>query len=152
MSPSLIHPVLFLLLFSPIEHGAPEIEVQSVVIEQAEQAAEPVEQAATIPAPWGALADCESGEWDRHGDPIPNSRRWDYGAPGAFERPGYAFDGGLNFAASTWSWVAGDLGYLEAYPYAYEAPATVQVEVAQETQRRQGWGAWPICSQKIGLR
>lgn len=131
----------------------PEVEVQSVVIER-EEAPDPGPEPAAgdVPAPWGALADCESGEWDRHGNPIPNSRRWDYGAPGAFVRPGYNFQGGLNFAASTWRWVAGDMGYLDAYPHAYDAPVHVQIEVAQETQRRQGWGAWPVCSRKIGLR
>lgn len=141
MSPALLHPALFLFLFTPIADApTEEVEVQAVVFEQP-----------AVPAPWGALADCESGEWDRHGDPIPDSRRWDYGAPGAFVRPGYDFDGGLNFTASTWAWVAGDLGYLDQYPHAYDAPPSVQVEVGQETQRRQGWKAWPTCARMLGL-
>jgi len=101
---------------------------------------------------WLALADCESGEWDANANPIPGSRRWDYGAPGAFVRPGYYFHGGLNFHPDTWRWVAGDLGLLESYPRAYDAPPEVQVRVGAETQRRQGWNAWPVCSKKVGLR
>lgn len=106
----------------------------------------------TVGWPWGPLADCESGEWDRHGNPIPESRRWDYGAPGAFTRPGYPFHGGLNFHPDTWRWVAGDLGLLNRFPHAYDAPPAVQIQVGAETQRRQGWKAWPVCSRKLGLR
>ena len=101
---------------------------------------------------WLALADCESGDWDANANPIPGSRRWNYGAPGAFVRPNYPFHGGLNFAPSTWRWVAGEMNLLSQYPNAYDAPPRVQVEVGIETQRRQGWSAWPVCSRKVGLR
>ena len=113
-----------------------------------EQAPEPT----TVGWPWGPLADCESGEWDRHAQPIPHSRRWDYGAPGAFSRPGYPFHGGLNFHPDTWRWVAELEGVLHLYPHAYDAPPSIQIQVGERTRQLQGWQAWPVCSRKVGLR
>lgn len=104
---------------------------------------------------WDDLADCESGNWlDGGRDFETGSARWDWGAA-AFDHPPWSselFDGGLQFHPDTWRWVAGDLGLLGAYPYAYTAPRHVQIEVAELTQQRQGWGAWPVCSVKVGLR
>ncbi len=106
-----------------------------------------------IPAVWASLADCESGEWDADGVPIEGSARWDYGAPGGFVHDGFeSYDGGLNFAPSTWTWGASELGYDGEFPHAYQAPADVQVEVGRWVQERQGWAAWPTCSRMIGLR
>ncbi len=105
-----------------------------------------------IPAVWASLADCESGEWDADGVPIEGSARWDYGAPGGFAHDGFErYEGGLNFDPDTWTWGAGALGVADAYPHAYQAPAHVQVQVAEEVQARQGWGAWPVCSRRVGL-
>lgn len=96
---------------------------------------------AEVPAPWGALADCESGEWGADGRPIAGTRRWDHDGHRTFE-------GGLQFHPATWD------GYREpGMPdHAYDATRWQQVEVAERVQAEQGWGAWPVCSRKAGLR
>lgn len=108
-----------------------------------------------VPEPWASLADCESGDWiDGGADFVEGSARWAWAKPGTAVPPWGTriHHGGLQHHPDTWRWVAGDLGLLDAYPHAYDAPPSVQVEVAEEVQRRQGWGAWPVCSRKIGLR
>lgn len=88
---------------------------------------------------WSRLCDCESGKWDRHGNPIPGSGRWDY-------HEGY-YEGGLHFAPSTWD------GYRPPdYPdHAADATAEQQIEVGKRVLRVQGPGAWPVCSKTVGL-
>lgn len=94
---------------------------------------------------WDRLADCESGDWDRHGAPVPGTARWDL-------RPGeHIFEGGLQFHPDTWDAFAP--GVLDAAPAAaYEASRTEQIAVAEAVLDAQGWGAWPVCSRKLGLR
>jgi resuscitation-promoting factor RpfA len=89
---------------------------------------------------WARLGDCESGEWDRYGRPIPGSARWD-------DRRGY-HEGGLHFAPSTWDAyrdprMPGHAGYAHVWD---------QVWVAERVLAAQGWGAWPVCSRKLGYR
>lgn len=109
-------------------------------------------QPPTLPKVWRDLADCESG--DRLGGvPVEGSARWWYGDPER-EHPSWGYDlfhGGLQFHPPTWDWVAGSMGLLDRYPTAWQAPPEVQVLVAMETQRRQGWEAWPNCARIIGL-
>lgn len=137
-----------------------EVTLPDLTADGAPEAPPPPEPAPTqassgsesgIASHWLALADCESGEWDANANPIPGSRRWDYGAPGAFSRPSYPFHGGLNFEGSTWTWVAPMVG-LGHIDRAYQATPQEQVRVAEKTQELQGWRAWPTCSRKIGLR
>ena len=115
----------------------------------------PAEQRDGVPEPWSSLADCESGDWLDGGTAfVEGSARWEWAKPGE-EVPPWGttiHHGGLQFLPATWEWVAGDLGILEDYPHAYDAPPSVQVQVAEEIQDRQGWGAWPVCSTKVGLR
>jgi hypothetical protein len=93
-------------------------------------------QAPTVEAPriihgsvWDRLAECESG-----GD-------WSYnGASG--------FDGGLQFLPSTWIAYGGG----QFASYAWQASRELQIVVAERVLRGQGWGAWPACSRKLGLR
>lgn len=78
---------------------------------------------------WDQLAGCESG-----GD-------WAYNG-------GSGFDGGLQFHPDTWSSYR-----LPGYPaYAYQATREQQIAVAQRVLASSGWGAWPACSAKLGLR
>jgi Transglycosylase-like domain len=76
---------------------------------------------------WDRLADCESdGQWHI------NSR----------------FDGGLQFLPSTWT-----ANKPAGYPaFAYQASREQQIHVAQIVQARYGWGQWPTCSRRLGLR
>ena len=78
---------------------------------------------------WYDLARCESG------------LRWDYNGSSGF-------DGGLQFHPDTWRRNK-PAGYPE---YAWQASAQQQIEVGKVIQRRSGWGAWPSCSSKLGLR
>lgn len=75
---------------------------------------------------WDRLAQCESGgNWNTN--------------------TGNGFYGGLQFTQSSWS-AAGGSGSPQ------NASRSEQIRVAQNLQRMQGWGAWPTCSRKVGLR
>lgn len=75
---------------------------------------------------WTRLAACESG-----GNWAANT--------------GNGYYGGLQFSLSSWRAVGGS-----GYPH--EASATTQIAMGQRLQARQGWGAWPGCAAKLGLR
>lgn len=80
-------------------------------------------------AVWDRLAQCES------------SGRWNLNS-------GNGYFGGLQFWPSTWR-AYGGLAYA---PRADLATREQQIAVAVRTQAAQGWGAWPACSRKLGLR
>ena len=78
---------------------------------------------------WDALAECESGgNWGTN--------------------TGNGFSGGLQFTPSTWA----AFGGTEYAPQAWQASREQQIAVAQKVQAAQGWGAWPACTSKLGLR
>lgn len=93
---------------------------------------------------WLRIADCESGEWDAHADPIPGSARWSYGS----EPDPRLFEGGLHFEPSTWE----EFRDPNMPPHAGEASPVAQLVVAERVLEEQGWTAWPVCSRKLGLR
>lgn len=74
---------------------------------------------------WEKLAECESG-----GD-------WSIDT-------GNGFSGGLQFTPSTWEAFGG-----EGSPT--DASKAEQIRVAENVLAGQGWGAWPACSEKLGL-
>lgn len=78
---------------------------------------------------WDALAQCEAtGNWGIN--------------------TGNGFFGGVQFDQNTWArW-----GGLEYAPRADLASREEQIAVAKKTQAAQGWGAWPSCSSRLGLR
>ncbi|WP_210754750.1 resuscitation-promoting factor [Gordonia paraffinivorans] len=78
---------------------------------------------------WDALAQCEAtGNWNIN--------------------TGNGFYGGVQFDQNTWErW-----GGLEYAPRADLATREEQIAIAKKTQAAQGWGAWPSCSAKLGLR
>ncbi|RNE48581.1 resuscitation-promoting factor [Corynebacterium alimapuense] len=78
---------------------------------------------------WDTLAQCESGG------------NWSINT-------GNGFHGGLQFSPSTWSAYGGG----DYAPYAYQATREQQIAVASKVQAGQGWGAWPACTAKMGLR
>lgn len=96
-------------------------------------------------ARWDRLADCESGDWDATGTPVPGSRRWDYGL--TFSH-GDIFEGGLNFHPATWD----DFRDPDMPAHAGRASRAAQIAVAERVLAAQGWGAWPVCSRKLGYR
>lgn len=75
---------------------------------------------------WDRLAQCESGG------------NWSIST-------GNGFYGGLQFTTGSWQ-AAGGSGMPNT------ASRDEQIRVAQNLQRQQGWGAWPACSAKLGLR
>lgn len=75
---------------------------------------------------WDALAECESsGNWAAN--------------------TGNGYSGGLQFSPSTWRAYGGE-------GRAHNAPRSEQIAVAERVLDGQGWGAWPACSSKLGLR
>ena len=78
---------------------------------------------------WDSIAQCEStGNWSIN--------------------TGNGFSGGLQFTPSTWA----GFGGTEYAPEAWQATREQQIAVAQKVQASQGWGAWPACTSKLGLR
>lgn len=75
---------------------------------------------------WDSLAKCESG-----GNWAINT--------------GNGYYGGLQFTASTWKSVGGS-----GLPH--QASREEQINRAQILQARSGWGQWPACTKKLGLR
>jgi uncharacterized protein YabE (DUF348 family) len=82
---------------------------------------------------WDAMARCEAGG------------RWD-----AVRRVSATttYEGGLQFHSRTWT------SYRPAgFPArASEATREQQIAVAERVLQRQGWGAWPSCARRLGLR
>ncbi len=76
---------------------------------------------------WDAVASCESG-----GNWAINT--------------GNGFYGGVQFDLGTWA-ANGGLRYA---PRADLASREEQIAIAEVTQARQGWGAWPVCSGRAG--
>lgn len=82
--------------------------------------------AATHRGVWDRLAQCESsGDWNIN--------------------TGNGFYGGLQFTLSSWRAVGGT-----GYPH--HASKQEQIRRAEKLKAIQGWGAWPACSSKLGLR
>lgn len=78
---------------------------------------------------WDALAMCEAtGNWSIN--------------------TGNGFSGGLQFTPSTWLAFGGG----QYAPEAWMASREQQIDVATRVQAAQGWGAWPACTAKLGLR
>lgn len=98
----------------------------------------PVTAAAPAPAPaapsavptddnvWDALAQCESG--------------------GNWSADSGTYRGGLQFVQTTWEANGGAPGSNPA-----AASREEQIAIAKNVQASQGWGAWPACSEKLGL-
>jgi resuscitation-promoting factor RpfB len=61
---------------------------------------------------------------------------------------GNGYYGGVQFDQNTWERNGG----LRFAPRADLASREEQIAVAQVTQNRQGWGAWPVCSGRAGAR
>lgn len=73
---------------------------------------------------WQALGNCESHNTNDHYAP---------------------FYGYFQFSESTWHGI-GESGLPDQYPY------ETQLAAAKRLQARSGWGQWPVCSRKLGLR
>jgi hypothetical protein len=77
--------------------------------------------------PWDDLQDCESSYL------------------GWTANTGNGFYGGLQFTLQSWRGVGGT-----GYPHQHSRAEQIRRGIA--LQKIQGWGAWPACSRKLGLR
>ncbi|HEY5820979.1 MAG TPA: ubiquitin-like domain-containing protein [Propionibacteriaceae bacterium] len=75
---------------------------------------------------WDKIAKCESGG------------NWSINT-------GNGYYGGLQFSLSTWKAYGGS-----GKPH--NASKAQQIAIAKKVQKAQGWGAWPACTRKLGLR
>lgn len=75
---------------------------------------------------WDQLARCESGG------------NWQINT-------GNGYYGGLQFSLGSWRGVGGS-----GYPH--QASREEQIARGKMLQARQGWGAWPACTRKLGIR
>lgn len=75
---------------------------------------------------WSCIAECES------------NGRWNINTHNGYY-------GGLQFKQSTWE----EFGGLAYAPRADLATRREQIKVAEAVRAKQGWGAWPVCSQGV---
>lgn len=108
---------------APRRGGAPRAR------RSATRAAAPGAPAVAGAGVWDQLAACESGG------------NWSINS-------GNGYAGGLQFHPRTWTGHGGG----QYAPSADQASRDQQIAVAQRVQASQGWGAWPACSRKLGLR
>jgi hypothetical protein len=105
----------------------PRVQVSSYAERAARQAELDAQTAASDrEAIWDALAQCESGG------------NWSINT-------GNGYYGGLQFALGSWRAVGG-----QGYPH--HASRAEQIRRAEMLLQIQGWGAWPACSRRLGLR
>ncbi len=83
----------------------------------------------SVSATWKALAKCESGG------------NWSINS-------GNGYYGGLQFSASSWAGAGG----TKYAPLPHQATPAEQVATAEKLRASGGWGHWPACSSKLGLR
>lgn len=138
--PDLIYPGQIFRVPAAGEQLTPRDVPQNTVVAtpapaEAAAAAAPTYRSRSAPAPavssndgsvWDRIAACESG-----GNWATNT--------------GNGYYGGLQFSLGSWRAVGGS-----GLPS--DASKAEQISRAQILQARQGWGAWPVCSIKAGVR
>lgn len=87
--------------------------------------------------PQPADASINGGVWDRLAQ-CESSGNWSINT-------GNGYYGGLQFTLSSWRAVGGS-----GYPH--HASKAEQIKRAEKLQALQGWGAWPACTAKLGIR
>ena len=78
---------------------------------------------------WDEVAQCESGG------------NWSINT-------GNGYYGGIQFNSRTWKAYGGD----KYAPRADLATREQQIDIAKKVQANQGWGDWPACTSKLGIR
>jgi LysM repeat protein len=132
--PDLIHPGDTLRVPRPDEQLAERplpANAPAPAVQARQTTSRPVAQSAPAPTStggdvWDRLAQCESG-----GNWAINT--------------GNGYYGGLQFSIRTWQAVGG-------VGYPHQASREEQITRGQILQARSGWGQWPACSTKLGLR
>lgn len=106
-------------------------EEESTEEESTEEESSSSEEAPAVSngSTWDRLAQCESGG------------NWSINT-------GNGYYGGLQFNKGTWLAYGGDQ-YASS---AHLATREQQIAIAEKVQANQGWGAWPSCTSKLGIR
>lgn len=113
----------------PDREAEPERPCPSTKPEASPEASPPSSGQQVHASVWDRLARCESdGDWSIN--------------------TGNGFYGGLQFHPDTWVRYGGQ----EFASMAHHATREQEVVIAERVLEAQGWGAWPACSQKLGLR
>ncbi len=108
----------------PVQSKAPSPKPQAAAAKP--KAAQPVSASAAGDDVWDRLAKCESG-----GNWAINT--------------GNGYYGGLQFTPGSWR-AAGGSGLP------HQASREEQIARGKILQSKQGWGAWPACTRKLGIR
>jgi LysM repeat protein len=116
---------------APVAAATPKAQPKPVAKSAPRASTRPAQVAAPADAStnggvWDQLAKCESGG------------NWSINT-------GNGYYGGLQFSLSSWKAVGGS-----GYPH--QASKSEQIARAEALKARQGWGAWPSCTSKLGLR
>lgn len=106
------------------------VYVAPVVVPEVEDSPVVADNFAQGTSVWDDLAYCEAGG------------NW------AYPTVAGGFSGGLMFHTVTWNANGGQ----QYAPYAYMATREQQIEIAEKVLAISGWGAWPGCTRKLGLR
>ncbi|MGH2476251.1 MAG: transglycosylase family protein [Candidatus Limnocylindrales bacterium] len=134
-NPDLIFPGQVLRLDVPASTDVPaysETEAESETEAAASASTEPA------PAPDAApVSEAGGGVWDRLAE-CESGGNWSIST-------GNGYYGGLQFSQGSWQ-AAGGSGNPA------NASREEQIRVAENLRAQQGWGAWPACSSKLGLR
>jgi hypothetical protein len=95
---------------------------------------------AATPAADAAAADVANTVWDRLAT-CESGGNWAINT-------GNGYYGGLQMLGGTWR----NYGGTELAPTASQASREQQIVIAERIVDDVGWGAWPACSRKLGLR
>lgn len=106
--------------------AAPKAKVTTKATTKSKRSAHTATTSSASGDVWDQLAKCEAGgNWNTN--------------------TGNGYSGGLQFAPGTWRANGGQGS-------AHNASREEQIRVAENVKASQGWGAWPACSKKLGLR
>jgi resuscitation-promoting factor RpfB len=109
--------------------AAREAERAAAAAAQARQQSAPSQYSPSGTSVWDSIAQCESnGNWSINS--------------------GNGFYGGVQFTLQSWQYVGG----TEFAPMPHQASREQQIIAAERLLAKQGWGAWPACSRRLGLR
>jgi LysM repeat protein len=137
--PNLVYPGQKLLLPAKGEkvkqRPLPAVAVTRVVSQERSAATSSGSRSSTVTR--SASAPASGGVWDRLAQ-CESGGNWGIST-------GNGYSGGLQFSAGTWAANGGSGS-------AHNASRAEQIRVAERVRASQGWGAWPACSAKLGLR
>lgn len=118
----------------PVAKPAPKRVESATTTTTSQQTTQTQRRAAPAPKPTGAIS---GSVWDRLAQ-CESSGNWSINT-------GNGYYGGLQFSLSSWRAVGGS-----GYPH--QASKSEQIARAEKLQAIQGWGAWPACTAKLGIR